>query len=61
MARLIPSSNSGSLVIFDDLHFISNRLPDGSLCTFYDTPGDPARGHWILHGGPFSEEHASAV
>ena len=45
----------GSLVIFDDLHFISNRLPDGSLCTFFTEPGDAARGHWILHGGPFSE------
>jgi 5'-methylthioadenosine phosphorylase len=45
----------GSLVVFDDLHFISNRLPDGSLCTFCVEPGDPGRGHWILHGGPFSE------
>jgi len=45
----------GSLVVFGDLHFPSNRLPDGSLCTFFTEPGDPARGHWILHGGPFSE------
>jgi purine nucleoside phosphorylase len=44
----------GSLVVFDDLHFISNRLPDGSLCSFFLEPGDPMRGHWILHGGPFS-------
>jgi 5'-methylthioadenosine phosphorylase len=44
----------GSLVVFDDLHFISNRLPDGSLCTFFERPGDPGRAHWILHGGPFS-------
>ncbi len=51
-----PELELASLVIFDDLHFISNRLPDGSLCTFYDTPGDPARGHWIVHGGPFSED-----
>jgi 5'-methylthioadenosine phosphorylase len=46
----------GSLVIFDDLHFISNRMPDGSLCTFFVEPGDPRRGHWILHGGPFSDD-----
>jgi 5'-methylthioadenosine phosphorylase len=46
----------GSLVVFDDLHFSSNRLPDGSLCTFFTEPGDPARAHWILHGGPFSEQ-----
>jgi purine nucleoside phosphorylase len=50
-----PSLELGSLIIFDDLHFISNRLADGSLCTFFTEPGDPARGHWILHGGPFSE------
>jgi purine nucleoside phosphorylase len=49
-----PTLELGSLVVFDDLHFISNRLPDGSLCTFFTKPGDPDRGHWILHGGPFS-------
>jgi purine nucleoside phosphorylase len=51
-----PSLELGSLVVFDDLHFASNRLPDGSLCTFFVEPGDAARGHWILHGGPFSED-----
>jgi purine nucleoside phosphorylase len=45
----------GSLVVFDDLHFSYNRLPDGSLCSFFVEPGDPLRGHWILHGGPFSQ------
>jgi purine nucleoside phosphorylase len=49
-----PSLALGSLVVFDDLHYISNRLPDGSLCSFFVEPGDPRRGHWILHGGPFS-------
>jgi purine nucleoside phosphorylase len=49
-----PSLELGSLIVFDDLHFSSNRLPDGSLCTFFSEPGDPMRGHWILHGGPFS-------
>jgi purine nucleoside phosphorylase len=43
----------GSLVCFDDLHFLSNRLADGALCTFFDRPGDPRRGHWIF-GSPFS-------
>jgi 5'-methylthioadenosine phosphorylase len=51
----------GSLIVFDDLHFISNRLPDGSLCTFSVEPGDPQRGHWILHGSPFSAEVRSAL
>jgi purine nucleoside phosphorylase len=52
---LDPELELGSLVVFDDLHFASNRLPDGSLCTFFVEPGDPRRAHWILHGGPFSE------
>src|ERR1700736_2089521 len=56
-----PSLELGSLVVFDDLHFISNRLPDGSLCTFFTAPGDPMRGHWILHGGPYSAEVREAL
>ncbi|MFL5824861.1 MAG: MTAP family purine nucleoside phosphorylase [Solirubrobacteraceae bacterium] len=51
----------GSLVVFDDLHFPSNRLPDGSLCTFFAEPGDPGRAHWILNGGPFSEDIRRAL
>ncbi|HUO74458.1 MAG TPA: MTAP family purine nucleoside phosphorylase [Solirubrobacteraceae bacterium] len=50
-----PTLELGSLVVFDDLHFPANRLPDGSLCTFFSEPGAGERGHWILHGGPFSE------
>src|SRR5918999_2939798 len=42
-----PGVELGSLICFDDLHFPVNRLPDGSLCTFYAEPGDPRRGHWI--------------
>jgi purine nucleoside phosphorylase len=56
-----PSVTLGSLIVFDDLHFITNRLGDGSLCTFFDQPGDPARGHWILHGGPFSQDLRAAL
>jgi purine nucleoside phosphorylase len=51
---LDPGLELGSLVVFDDLHFASNRLPEGSLCTFFTEAGDVGRGHWILHGGPFS-------
>src|SRR3981081_2140929 len=51
-----PMLELGSLVVFDDLHFASNRLPDGSLCTFFTEPGDRLRGHWILHGSPFSAQ-----
>ena len=49
-----PALQLGELVVFDDLYFLSNRLADGSLCTFFTEPGDPRRGHWILHGSPFS-------
>jgi purine nucleoside phosphorylase len=50
----------GSLVCFDDLHFLSNRLPDGSLCTFFTEPGALERGHWIYEG-PFSDGLRSAL
>jgi purine nucleoside phosphorylase len=43
----------GSLIVFDDLHFLANRLADGTLCTFHDTPGGKGRGHWIFES-PFS-------
>jgi purine nucleoside phosphorylase len=56
-----PNLQLGSLVIFDDLHFPANRLPSGELCTFFLEEGDPQRGHWILHGGPFSEGARSAL
>jgi purine nucleoside phosphorylase len=56
-----PTLELGSLVVFDDLHFLSNRLPDGSLCTYFSEPGDPQRGHWILHGGPFSDGVRAAL
>src|SRR3954463_12038807 len=48
-----PGVELGSLVCFDDLHFLANRLADGSLCTFYDRAGDVRRGHWIYED-PYS-------
>src|ERR1700755_1094682 len=45
-----PGTDLGSLVCFDDLHFLANRLADGSLCTFFTEPGAPERGHWIYEG-----------
>jgi purine nucleoside phosphorylase len=44
----------GSTIVFDDIHFPVNRLPDGSLCTLHTQPGVPGRGHWIFER-PFSE------
>jgi 5'-methylthioadenosine phosphorylase len=42
-----PGLGLGQLIAFDDLHFPSNRLPDGSLCTLFDTPDASGRGHWV--------------
>ena len=48
-----PGVELGSLICFDDLHFVTNRLADGSLCTFYDRAGARERGHWIYED-PYS-------
>jgi purine nucleoside phosphorylase len=55
-----PSVALGSIVCFDDLHFLANRLGDGELCTFYPEPGDPRRGHWIFED-PFSPQLRAAL
>jgi purine nucleoside phosphorylase len=55
-----PSVSLGSAIVFDDLHFLVNRLADGTICTFYDAAGDPERGHWIYEG-PFSEGLRAAL
>ena len=55
-----PSVTPGSLVVFDDLYFPSNRLPDGSLCTWHDEAGGAGRGHWIFDR-PFSEPLRQAL
>jgi len=55
-----PGVELGSVIVFDDLHFASNRLPDGTLCTFHTQPGAPERGHWIFEE-PFSGELRSAL
>jgi 5'-methylthioadenosine phosphorylase len=57
---LDPELDLGSLIVFDDLHFLANRLPDGSLCTLHTEPGAPGRGHWIFDR-PFREALRSAL
>ena len=57
---LEPDLALGTLVVFDDLHFLSNRLADGSLCTLHAEPGAPGRGHWIFDL-PFSEPLRQAL
>jgi purine nucleoside phosphorylase len=55
-----PAVELGSLVCFDDLHFLANRLGDGSLCTFHDDAGHPDRGHWIFED-PYSPPLRAAL
>ena len=55
-----PTVPLGSLICFDDLHFLVNRLADGSICTFYAEAGDAGRGHWIYED-PFSAGLRSAL
>lgn len=55
-----PACEPGSLIVFDDLYFPHNRLPDGSACTWFDEPGAKERGHWIFEW-PFSETVRAAL
>jgi len=57
---LEPELPLGTLVVFDELHFPANRLPDGSLCTLHTEPGARGRGHWIFDL-PFSEPLRAAL
>ena len=55
-----PGVELGSLICFDDLHFLANRLPDGRLCTFHQDAGHPDRGHWIFED-PYSPPLRAAL
>src|SRR3954447_14285922 len=55
-----PSVELGSLICFDDLHFLANRLPDGRLCTFHQNAGHRERGHWIYED-PYSPALRAAL
>lgn len=48
-----PLTSLAQLLLFDDLFFPDNRLPNGGPCTYFDRAGDPERGHLLL-GSPFS-------
>jgi purine nucleoside phosphorylase len=50
----------GELIVFDDLHFLANRLASGELCTLHDRPGAPGRGHWVFED-PFSAQLRTAL
>jgi purine nucleoside phosphorylase len=55
-----PDVPLGSLVVFDDLHFVANRLPGGEVCTMWPREGDPGRGHWIF-ASPYAPEVRGAI
>ncbi len=55
-----PQIELGGLVVFDDLHFLANRLADGSICSLHDRPQAPGRGHWVFDR-PFSEQLREAL
>lgn len=43
----------GRPIVFDDLFFPANALPNGEACTIFTVPGDPERGH-LIWTEPFS-------
>jgi 5'-methylthioadenosine phosphorylase len=43
----------GHPILFDELFFPENRLPNGEPCTVFTEPGDPERGH-LIGSEPFS-------
>lgn len=53
VGALAPDIALGRPIIFDDLFFPANSLPNGEPCTFFTEPGDPERGH-LIWDEPFS-------
>jgi 5'-methylthioadenosine phosphorylase len=48
-----PSIRLGRPILFDDLFFPENLLPNGAACTIFTEPGDPGRGH-LIQDEPFA-------
>lgn len=48
-----PDVPLGRPILFDDLFFPENRLPNGEPCSIFTEPGDPERGH-LIQSEPFS-------
>ena len=47
-----PDLPLAKLLVFNDIFYPDNRLPDGSPCTFYTKEKQKGRGHYIF-GSPF--------
>jgi 5'-methylthioadenosine phosphorylase len=52
---LDPDIPLARLVVFDDLYFPENRLPNGEMCSIYNDEGDKSKGHYIFEKS-FSED-----
>jgi purine nucleoside phosphorylase len=48
-----PDVPLGRPILFDDLFFPENRLPDGEACTMFPEPGEAGRGH-LIQTEPFA-------
>lgn len=42
-------------IVFSDLYFPDNRLPEGEICSIFSEAGDPDRGHFIFDT-PFCDD-----
>ncbi|HEY3373781.1 MAG TPA: MTAP family purine nucleoside phosphorylase [Candidatus Aquicultor sp.] len=47
------SMSLGTIVFFDDIYFMDNRLPNGEICTVFTQPSQAGRAHYIF-ASPFS-------
>ena len=50
----------GRPLMASELYFPSNRLPSGEICTVFDLPGEPGRGH-LIAGSLLDETLAAAI
>jgi 5'-methylthioadenosine phosphorylase len=48
-----PGIPLGRPILFDDLFFPENLLPNGAACTIFTEPGDPGRAH-LIRDEPFA-------
>jgi 5'-methylthioadenosine phosphorylase len=48
-----PGIPLGRPILFDDLFFPENLLPNGTACTIFTEPGDPRRAH-LIRDEPFA-------
>jgi len=55
-----PDLKLAQLLVFSDLFFPDNRLPDGEICSFFNQPGGTERGH-LIFGSPLNQNVTQAL